>query len=180
MNTPPLSGSAPEWLRELAAARTHYEEMFGWPVTIKVEQQVLAAPAGGVLDVVTMPATLGGEVLTELQLMMLVGPVIATPDNASWMFFTQPVTGPARDVPAELRHLQVHVISQGTHVVIPTHIDSDNGLRWIKQPQPNRPLPPWSVVIHIARRVAAKLISNESAVTTAPEVTEEHSVLIAS
>ena|ERR1051326_8144445 len=180
MNTPPLSGSAPEWLRELAAARTHYEEMFGWPVTIKVEQQVLAAPAGGVLDAVTMPAALGGKVLAELQLMMLAGPISATPDNASWMFFTQPITGPVRDVPAELRHLQVHFIPQGTHVVIPTHLDSDSGMRWIKQPQSHRPSPPWSVVIGIARRVAAKLISNESAVSTAPEVTEEHRVLVAS
>ncbi len=178
MNAPSLSGSAPEWLRELAAARTHYEEMFGWPVAIEIEQQVLAVPAGGVLDAVTMPATLGGKVLTELQLMMLVGPVIATPDNASWTFFTQPVLGPARDVPADLHYLQVHLIPQGTHVVIPTHIDSDSGLRWIKHPQPHRPSPPWSVIIDIARRVAAKLIG-ESAVATAPEVTEEHRVLIA-
>lgn len=156
MNTPPLCGGAPEWLRELAAARTHYEEMFGWPVTIKVEQQVLAAPVGRVLDAVTMPATLGSEVLADLQLMMLAGPVIATPDNSTWMFFTEPVNGSAREVPAELLDLQVHLIPEGAHVVIPTRVDSDSSLRWIKPPQPHRPSPPWSVIIGVARRVAAE------------------------
>jgi hypothetical protein len=180
MNTPPRCGGAPEWLRELAAARTHHEEMFGWPVTIEVGRRVLAAPVGGVLDALTMPATLGAKVLAELQLMMRVGPVLATPDNAFWTFFTQPVTGPRRDVPAKLRDLQIHPILPGTHVVIPTHTESDSALRWIKQPQPHRPLPPWSVVIGITRRVAAQLISNEPAVSTAPEVTEDRRVLIAS
>jgi hypothetical protein len=180
MNTPPLCGGAPEWLRELAAARTHYEEMFGWPVTIKVEQQVVAAPVGRVLDVVTMPAPLGGRVLAELQLMMLVGPVIAAPDDSSWMFFTEPVIGAARDVPAELRHLQVHLMPEGAHVVIPTRIDSHSGLRWIKQPQPHRPSPPWSVISGIARRVAAKSINDESAVSPTSDSTEEREVLIAS
>lgn len=180
MNTPPMRGGAPEWLRELAAARTHYEEMFGWPVAINVEQRVLAAPVGGVLDAVTMPATLGGTVLAEFQLMMLVGPVIATPANASWMFFTQPVIGSARDVPAELRDLQVQLVPKGTHVVIPTQVDSDSGLRWIRQPQPHRPSPSWSVISGIARRAAAKLISNESAMNTTPDSTEERRVLMAS
>ena len=180
MDTPPGCGGAPEWLRELAAARTRYEERLGWPVAIEVEQQVVAAPVGGVLDVVTMPTTLGGAVLAELQLMMLVGPVIATPDNASWMFFIQPVTGPARDMAAELRHRQVRLLPKGTYVPIPTHPGSNSGLRWIKQPQPHRPLPPWSVVIGVTRRVAAQLISSKPAVRTASEATEEHRVLLAS
>lgn len=180
MYTPPVYGGAPEWLRELAAARTHYEEMFGWPVAIKVEQQVLVAPVGGVLDAVTMPATLGDKVLADLQLMMRAGPVIATPDNSSWMFFTQPAIGPARDMPAELRQLQVHPIPKGTHVVIPTHIDSDSGLRWIKQPQPHRPSPPWSVIIGLACRVAPILISDEKAVSTTSDLTEECQVSLAS
>jgi hypothetical protein len=180
MDTPLRCGGAPEWLRELAAARTHYEEMFGWPVTIEVGRQVLAAPVGGVLGAVTMPATLGVKVLAELQLMMRVGPVLATPDNAFWTFFTQPVAEPRRDVPTELRDLQIYPIPTGTHVVIPTHTDSDDALRWIKQPQPHRPSPPWSVVIGITRRVATQLISNEPAVSPAPHATEDRRVLIAS
>ena len=180
MNTPPVWGGAPEWLRELAAARTHYEEMFGWPVTIKVEQQVLAAPVGHVLDAVTMPATLGDKVLDDLQLMMPAGPVITMPDNSSWTFFTQPIVRPGRDLPAELYPLQVHLIPKGAHVVIPTHIDSDSGLRWIKQPQPHRPSPPWSVIISIARRVGAKPISTENATRTTASSTEEREVLLAS
>ena len=176
MNTPPQCGGAPEWLRELAAARMHYEEMFGWPVAIAVERQVLATPVGRVLDAVTMPAGLGSKVLTELQLMMLAGPVVATPNNESWMFFTQPVTGPARNVPAELRHLQVHLTPPDTHVVIPTHLDSDGDVRWIEQPQPHHPSPPLSVVIGLARRVAANLASDEPAA----EGVEEGRVLVAS
>ena len=180
MNTPLRCGGAPEWLRELAAARTHHEEMFGWPVTIEVGRQVLAAPVGGVLDAVTMPAALGAKVLAELQLMMRVGPVLATPDNAFWTFFTQPVAEPRRDVPAELRDLQIHPIPRGAHVVIPTHTNSDSALRWIKPPQPHRPSPPWSVVIGITRRVAAQLLGNEPAVNTALDATEDRRMLIAS
>ncbi|MGH4023428.1 MAG: hypothetical protein ACRDRV_02470 [Pseudonocardiaceae bacterium] len=180
MNTQPVCGGAPEWLRELAAARTRYEEMFGWPVAIKVEQQVLVFPVGGVLDAVTMPAALGDKVLSELQLMMRAGPVIVTSDNSSWMFFTQPAIGPARDVWAELRHLQVHLVPKGTHVVIPTQIDSDGGLRWIRRPQPHRPSPLGSVIIDITCRVATGLISDEKAVSTTPGITQERQVSLAS
>jgi hypothetical protein len=58
----------------------------------------------------------------------------------------------------------VQLIPTGTHVVIPAHLGSDSDLRWITQPTPHRPLPPWSVVLDITRRVAAKLISEEPAV----------------
>lgn len=178
MNTPPVCGGAPEWLRALAAARTHYEEMFGWPVAIKVEQQALVAPVGGVLNAVSMPATLAEKVLTDLQLMRRAGPVVALPDNSSWTFFTQPVVGPVRDVPGELRHL-VQSIPKGSHVVIPTRVDSVSELRWIKQPQPHRRLPPWSVVVGIACRVATSLITEE-AVRTGSGIGEERQVPLAS
>lgn len=178
MNTSPSAGGAPPWLRELVDARTHYEEMFGWPVAIEIEQQVVAAPTGGVLDAVTMPATLGRRVLADLQLMMLEAPVVAAPDDTSWMFLTQPVAEPGRDVPADLRRLQVHRIPAGTHVLIPTRLDSASGLRWVTRPQPRRPSPPWSVVIGATRRVAATRAGAEPVASPASAATEERALLV--
>lgn len=159
MNTPPTSGGAPEWLRELATARTHYEELFGWPVVIEVQQRRLAAPLGGVLSAVTMPATLGEKVLTDLRLMLSAGPVATEPDEDRWVFFTQPVAGPHRDMPAQLEFPPVHFIAGGMYMAVPTQLDSDSALRWIEQPQPRRPLPSWSVLTDATLRVSSKLVS---------------------
>lgn len=40
----------PEWLRELTAARTYYEELLGWPVRVQVQRRRLTIPVGTALE----------------------------------------------------------------------------------------------------------------------------------
>lgn len=141
---------APDWLRDLADARTEYEERLGWPVRIDVAPRRLVAVAGEHMDAIMMPAQLGRHVLAELQIAMLAGPVIAGPAE-SWTFLSAPATAPRPSVPAQLRQANVQVTPRGAHVVIPSRREA---AEWIKRPQPQRTLPPWSVVIGVTRRVA--------------------------
>jgi hypothetical protein len=143
--------AAPDWLRDLADARTDYEERLGWPVTIEVAHRRLVAAVGERMDAITVPARLGRHVLAELQIAMLAGPVIAGPGEW-WTFLTEPATAPRPAVPAELCQAKVRLTPRGAHVVIPPRRDAQE---WIKRPEPQRTLPPWSVVIGVTRRVAA-------------------------
>ena len=151
--TPPRP--APEWLRELAAARAHYEELFGWPVLVDIEPRRIVVPVGEVLDAITMPSTLGLTVLTELNIAMMAGPVTAGLHGTWWTFLTQPATTARRDVATELHALKVHLTPPGAHAVLPTRLDSGGAWRWITPPQPSRSLPPWSAVVAVTRRLAA-------------------------
>lgn len=151
--------AAPQWLRDLVAARTQYEELLGWPVTVDVGPRRLVVAVGRVLDAVTMPATLGRSVLTELQLTMLAGPVIAGPGGAWWTLLTESATVLRPDLPAELHAHKVYLAPSGTHVIIPLLVDGEGSSRWIEQPRSRYPLPPWSVVIAATRRVVDHLAS---------------------
>ncbi|MEV6602785.1 hypothetical protein [Kutzneria sp. NPDC051319] len=149
--TPPRA--APEWLRELAAARARYEELFGWPVSVDVEPRRIVVPVGAVVDAVTMPSSLGEKVLAELDITMLAGPVTAGPGGAWWTFLSQPATAPRPEVPAELHAVKVRLTPRGAHAVLPTRDDNNGPWRWIARPQPHRALPPWSAVIAVTRRI---------------------------
>lgn len=159
MNPVTATHPAPDWLRELATARTRYEELLGWPVCMDVQSRCVAVPVGMVLDTITMPATLGEKVRAELGFTILAGPVAADPDGAWWTFLTQPAV--RRDIPAELRELEVGTAGHGAHVVIPTRLDGagDQGWRWVERPHPHQSLPPWPVVLGATRRIAAGLVS---------------------
>lgn len=161
MNAPTTTFPAPEWLRTLAAARTHYEELLGWPVRVQVQQRYLTVPVGMALDALTMPATLGEKVLAELTISMLAGPVTADPGGDWWTFLSHPAPAPRLGVPAALRRLRVHPAPRGTPVIIPTSLDGGGESRWqwIEPPRPGRSLPPWSVVVGATRRVAAGAVS---------------------
>ncbi|WP_020663616.1 hypothetical protein [Amycolatopsis benzoatilytica] len=155
--------AAPQWLRDLAAARTQYEELLGWPVTIDVTPRRLAVAVGQALDAVTMPATLGASVLAELQISMLAGPVIADPGGGTWWtFLTAPAARSRPDLPAELHARKVHLTPRGAHVIVPKHIGDGESSQWISPPQPHRDLPPWSVVIGATRRVVDHLASADN------------------
>jgi hypothetical protein len=155
--SPPTTPPAPQWLRDLVAARTHYEELLGWPVTVDVEPPRLVVAVGQVLDAVTMPATLGGSVLAELRITMLAGPVIADPGGAWWTFLAAPAAASRPDIPAELHARRVHLTPRGAHVIIPNLTAGDGLPRWIEPPRPHHQLPPWSAVIGETRRVADHL-----------------------
>lgn len=149
---------APDWLRELATARTRYEELLGWPVCMDVQSRCVAVSVGTVLDAVTMPTTLGEKVRAELGFAMAAGPVATDPEGDRWTFLTQPAAA-RRDIPAELRELEVHAAPHGTPVVIPTRLEhaDDRGWRWVELPYPRQSLPQWSVVLGATRRIAAGL-----------------------
>ena len=167
MNPLTTTHPAPDWLRELATARTRYEELLGWPVCMDVQSRCVAVPVGMVLDTITMPATLGEKVRAELGFPVPAGPVATAPDGDRWTFLTQPAAAARRAIPAELRELDVDTAGDGAHVAIPTWLDSptrlddtgDRGWRWVERPHPRQSLPPWSVVLGATRRIATGLVS---------------------
>lgn len=159
LTIPPSTPAAPQWLRDLVAARTHYEELLGWPVTVDIEPRRLAVAVGQALDAVTMPSALGQSVLAELQITMLAGPVITGPGGGWWTFLTAPATASRPDIPAELHACKVQLTPRGAQVIIPSLIDDEASSRWITPPRPRHPLPPWSVVIGATRRVVDHLTS---------------------
>jgi hypothetical protein len=137
------TSALPQWLLELATARTHYEERFGWPVSISIVERQLSITLGHTLDAITMPAPLGTLVHHQLGIAMLAGPVIANPDGTHWTFLTQPAPPDlVADLP-DVRHA-------GTHTVIPTH---GTGWRWIKEPGPKHVLPSAHAVVATTRRI---------------------------
>ncbi|MBB5157486.1 hypothetical protein BJ970_005020 [Saccharopolyspora phatthalungensis] len=135
-------------LRDLADARTHYEEQFGWPVTMEVEQRTLVLAVGEVFDALTMPEPLGRRTFTELQLAMWTVPVIGELAGRAWTFLTQPSTaGP--ELSSTLHRLKVHSVPRSSHLPLPLRTDSE---AWIESPRPRQPLPPWSEFIDAVRR----------------------------
>lgn len=146
-------------LRELAQARTRYEERLGWPVTIDVRLGRLVMMTGPIADAVTMPASLGRLVLADLRIAMFGGPVVADPSGRSWMFFTAPfgTFEPTEEVAEELSQLDIALMPPETYVVVPTHLDGANPWPWIEQPRSGRDLPPVAAVIATARRNGGRL-----------------------
>jgi hypothetical protein len=148
-------------LRELAAARAHYEERLGWPVTIDVRPGRLVMLTGPIADAVTMPASLGRMVLADLRIAMFGGPVVADPSGRSWMFFTAPLRNSGfeltEDLATELSRLDIELMPTETYVVVPTHLDGTNTWPWIERPKPQRDLPPLPAVIATARRNGCRL-----------------------
>ncbi|GGU44137.1 hypothetical protein [Lentzea flava] len=139
------TSASPQWLQDLATARTHYEERFGWPVSISIVERQLAMALGQAVDAITMPASLAMKVQAQLRIAMLAGPVTANPDGTCWTFLTQPA-------PADLVTDLPDVRHAGTHAVIPT---DGMGWRWIDEPGPRHVLPPAQAVVATARRVLA-------------------------
>ncbi|RZS44858.1 hypothetical protein EV193_101738 [Herbihabitans rhizosphaerae] len=148
---------APSWLRELADARSVYEETLGWPVSLQVGRRSLVVAAGEVLDAVAMPASLGARVRRELEMMMLDGPIIANPDGTRWTFLMQPVGGIRGDVATELLDLGVHLAPDNAYVVIPTNsVAAGNTWRWVAKPDAARALPSAYAVVGVVRRLTGE------------------------
>ncbi|MCE7003546.1 hypothetical protein LWC34_12005 [Kibdelosporangium philippinense] len=124
-----------ERLRSLSDARTCYEERFGWPVTIEVRPGRLVMRLGEVADAVVMPHRLGREVLADLRIAMLAGPVLADSDGQWWMFLTRPACHGAPKHEDVLRRIEVHPVPSGARVVVPCEFDAKNGCPWIERPR---------------------------------------------
>jgi hypothetical protein len=156
MSLPALTQSAPEWLRDLAAARAHYEERFGWPVAVRVAERQLAVALGQVVDAIVMPAELAARVHGQLGIAMLAGPVIADPDGGRWTFLTQTASTMRGDIVDGLAAHEVRHATAGTYTVIPTE-HADTGWRWIAEPRPSQILPSAYAVVATARRLCAAI-----------------------
>jgi hypothetical protein len=112
-----------------------------------------AVVAGRTVDAIAIPAGFAELVQAELGIMMLAGPVAATPEG-SWVFLTQPANTGSPAVPADLLPLGVRLVPAGTRVELPDA--SGRSGSWVTPPAPNRPPAIWSTVIGAARRVAQR------------------------
>ncbi|GAB3883445.1 hypothetical protein GCM10029964_042800 [Kibdelosporangium lantanae] len=149
-----MTQPAPEWLRELAAARAHYEELFGWPVSVQVGQRQLVVALGSALDAITMPAELGERVQGQLGIAMLSGPVIAHPDGTRWTFLTQGANTIPGDIVDGLGDHDVRHAATGSYTVVPTAVAA-GGWSWVNEPKPHQMLPSAYAVVATARRLCA-------------------------
>lgn len=161
MTTPITNRPAPWWLRELAHGRAAYEELLGWPVSVKVGDRVLIVAIGSSVAALTMPAALGDAVRGELRLAMQDGPVLTDPDSRKWTFLTKPVECLRTGVATELAKADVRLAARGSHVVVPTAptprpAPVGTAWRWIEPPRPARPLPPAYPVIAVTRRLTER------------------------
>jgi hypothetical protein len=149
-----MTQPAPEWLRKLYAARAHYEELFGWPVSVQVGQRQLVVALGQALDAITMPADLGEKVQGQLGIAMLSGPVIAPSDGERWTFLTQGANTMPGEVVDGLGDHTVRHAAAGAYAVVPTEAGA-GGWRWINEPRPHQMLPSAYAVVATARRLCS-------------------------
>jgi hypothetical protein len=144
-----------EMLRELAAARTGYEERYGWQVGIEVDQARLVLRIGEQVGAIVMPSELGALVLADLRIALQAGPVLADSARLWWLFVTRPADRSAPKYPTELRYLGVQLLPNGSRVVVPCEFDGKTGCPWVERPRRTAQLPPWAAVLAVTRRVAA-------------------------
>jgi hypothetical protein len=146
-------GTAPDWLRNLVGARTHYEENLGWPATIEIEPHRIVIATGDVLDAVVMPVGVAESVLLELRIALQVGPVITAPGADSWTFLTAPAAAHPAGLPVELDAVRVRGLAAGSRITLPSETGSPY---WIEPPRRRHCLPPWPMVVNTVRRVVSR------------------------
>jgi hypothetical protein len=153
-----MTQPAPDWLRELYAARAHYEELHGWPVSVHVGQRQLVVALGQSLDAITMPAELASRVQEQLGIAMLSGPVVAHPDGSRWTFLTQGACAMrGGDIVDGLDGNEVRHAATGAYTVVPT-VAGDGGWSWINEPRPHQMLPSAYAVVATARRLCSAAV----------------------
>jgi hypothetical protein len=133
---------APGWLRALADARAEYQELLGWPVSVRVGDRALVVAVGGTLGAVVMPAMLGARVLACWEGQPAA--VVTNADGTRWTFFCKPVAPDDLGIPAS----QVELVPAGSHVAIPSESEL-----WIRRPAPGRALPSTSELLVLARQL---------------------------
>lgn len=112
------------------------------------------------------------DVIAQLRIAMLSGPVIASADGGWWTFLTEPAAGSRPTVAAELWAHNVRLTPRGAHVIIPAPAGGDGLPRWLEAPQARRPLPPWPAVIATTRRVVDHVPALSQRVSTLDESRE--------
>jgi hypothetical protein len=150
---------APWWLRELAHGRAAYEELLGWPVSVRVSDRVLIVATGAAIAAMTMPAALGALVRNELCVAMQRVPVLADPDGRRWTFLARPPEHLRPGVAGELAEMSVELAPRGGHIVVPTSPTGRSAVRtwqWVDAPTPGAGLPPAYPVIAVTRRLTER------------------------
>lgn len=161
---PTSAQAAPAWLREVVDACTQYEERLGWPIRVDVTSRCLTLPVGQAVDALIMPAPLAQRVHAALDVMLLAGPAIASPDGAYWTLLTDRSPTDQPCVPLDVAAAGVCAVARSDLVRLPTHLTATDraGWRWTGMPLGRRPLPPWWVVVGATRRVLAQRVGGSA------------------
>lgn len=130
-------------------------ERLGCPVGLDYRTGESFASAGCGLDAIVMPAQFGETVQKSLEMSLLDGPVIASPDRRRLVFLTQPANTSCPHVPPDLGPFDVWLVPAGEPVPLPPGPDGRPPWSWWVPPSPRRSLMIWSTVIGTARRIAA-------------------------
>jgi hypothetical protein len=130
-------------------------ERLGCPVRHDDRTGEAFASAGAGLDAIVMPAGFGEMVQKSLEMSMLDGPVVASPDRRGLVFLTQPANTSCPHVPPDLGPFGVWLVPAGEPVLLPRSLNGHPAWSWWVPPSPRRSLIIWSTVIGTARRVAA-------------------------
>lgn len=138
---------------DLAAEANFFLEHMGWPVSIDVTHKRLVVRTGDALDAFRIPRALAEPVALELSSSLMAGPVSRDDDDRWWTFITERRQRAKVELLHKLRAARVHATPPGGQLVVPPVTNSS---AWWHLPQPGRPLPPWSAVVGIARRVIAR------------------------
>ncbi len=121
----------------------------GWPASLDTRRQRLVVHTGDALDALIVPGPLANAVAMTLSTSLMSGPVSTDSSHRWWTFLTAPCQRATLELPAELRTARVHAVPRRGHTVVP-HPAAPH---WVRRPQPDRPLPPWSAVVAITRKV---------------------------
>lgn len=145
---PTMMPTSDRWrrdLRALSAARAFYEEEYGWAVAVEPGAGRVTVTTGDSFDALVMPQWLGHAVGQALIEIMQPAVTYISADNST--FLTLPRAEEVA-LPKELVRARVRSLPAGSPVSLP--VDQDE---WTYPPRPGRGLPPWAVVVNLARRV---------------------------
>lgn len=154
-----VAGSGPmqEGRSPLIPTAAYYAQAFGWPVAMDGEE--IALVCGLTVDVLAVPAGLGGEVNGLLCLHSLETPVFEDRDGgaARWMFLCKAREG--GHIERSLTHHGVVHLASGSLVRLPLSPACSSGQpRWITRPNKGttEKLPPWGAVYSLIRRAISR------------------------
>jgi hypothetical protein len=136
---------------ELFTVVRYFRQALGWPVEVSNNRLILRT--GDTVDAFVLPNVLGQQVAAELATSMMDGP--AYTDGRWWTFITERCRRANLEIPAELRQARVWAVPRGGHVVLPHPADQQS---WSFRPEPGHAVPPWSVVVALARKVLHRQI----------------------
>jgi hypothetical protein len=156
-------------LDELAQARRHYREVFGWPVHIR--DHTIELPCGHDITAVAIPASWACNVTHRLASVDALGPVVDLPGPGHyWVLLAQ-----ANGAVETQRHAPPGVVLFAPDDAVPLPVrlgePSDDEVRWVVAPDPaRRRLPTLTSVLFAVqaipmetKRAAARLLMRESA-----------------